>query len=75
MKVLKSQEMDVICCRILSKTRVARAHLLVQDMLQYKFTLNYYASAKASVGALHLSQEEWAQLAEFAAVLDKAVRL
>ena len=33
------------------------------------------SSTKACVGALYLSQEEWVQLAEFAVVLDKAVRL
>ena len=57
--ILKNEEMDVICCHILNKTRVARAHLLLQDLLQSKFTLDYHASTKASVKALYLSQEEW----------------
>ena len=73
LNVLKKQHVDVICCRFRNKTRVAGAHLLLQDLLRSKFTLDYYASTKASVEALYLSQEEWTQLAEFSAVLDKAL--
>ena len=75
LNLLKSQNMDVIGCRMMNKTRVGGCHLFIQDLLRSKFTLDHYASTKASVRAIYLSPEEWAQLSEFAAVLDKAVRL
>ena len=74
-KTLKAKGMDVIHCRLPNKTRVAGCHLLMTDLLRSKFALCYYASQEPKIASLNLSQEEWNQLAEFAAVMDRAVKL